>query len=101
MIILITGPTGAGKTDTSWALIERAAPMVFLDCDWFAARMPFSWQRPADVESVYQPASCNALAKTFAVLDASEVNEKDVAAQMWSIVQAATCENAALKPFLN
>jgi dephospho-CoA kinase len=54
MIICITGPTGVGKTDTSWALIERGAPMVFLDCDWFASRVPFSWSSESDVESVFQ-----------------------------------------------
>ena len=57
MILLITGATGVGKTDTSWALVELAQPMVFLDCDWFAARLPFSWQSESDVESVYQALS--------------------------------------------
>jgi hypothetical protein len=54
MIICITGPTGVGKTDTSWALLDLASPMVFLDCDWFASRVPFSWSSESDVESVYQ-----------------------------------------------
>ena len=57
MIICITGPTGVGKTDASWALIELGSPMVLLDCDWFAARVPFSWQSASDVESVYQAIS--------------------------------------------
>src|SRR6187401_1055916 len=57
MIVLLTGPTGVGKTDASWALIELAAPMVFLDCDWFASRIPFSWKSAADVESVYEALS--------------------------------------------
>jgi broad-specificity NMP kinase len=57
MIIVLTGPTGVGKTDTSWALLETAPPLVFLDCDWFAARVPFSWKREGDVESVYQALS--------------------------------------------
>jgi diadenosine tetraphosphate (Ap4A) HIT family hydrolase len=57
MIIALTGPTGVGKTDTSWALVEQAPPMVFLDCDWFAARIPFSWKLESDVESVYQALS--------------------------------------------
>ena len=57
MIITLTGPTGVGKTDTSWALLELASPMVFLDCDWFAARNPFSWKAERDVESVYQALS--------------------------------------------
>ena len=54
MIICITGPTSVGKTDASWALIELAAPMVFLDRDWFASRRPFSWNSQSDVESVSQ-----------------------------------------------
>ena len=57
MIIALTGPTGVGKTDTSWALVEQAPPMVFLDCDRFAARIPFSWKLESDVESVYQALS--------------------------------------------
>lgn len=57
MIIVLTGPTGVGKTDASWALMELAPPMVFLDCDWFAARVPFSWKLESDVESVYQSLS--------------------------------------------
>ena len=57
MIIVLTGPTGSGKTDTSWALLELAPPMVFLDCDWFAARAPFSWKSRNDVESVFQAVS--------------------------------------------
>jgi hypothetical protein len=57
MIILLTGPTGVGKTDAGWALMELAPPMVFLDCDWFAARAPFSWKLERDVESVYQALS--------------------------------------------
>jgi AAA domain-containing protein len=57
MIIVLTGPTGVGKTDTSWALVELAPPMVFLDCDWFAARVPFSWTLESDVDSVYEALS--------------------------------------------
>jgi broad-specificity NMP kinase len=54
MIILLTGPTGAGKTDISWALLQQFDRMVFLDCDWFASRVPFAWQNESDVESVFQ-----------------------------------------------
>jgi hypothetical protein len=57
MIICVAGPTGVGKTDSSWALIEVGSPMVLLDCDWFAARVPFSWKSGSDVESVYQAIS--------------------------------------------
>jgi hypothetical protein len=57
MIILLTGPTGSGKTDTSWALLQQFKNIVFLDCDWFASRVPFQWENEADVESVYQSLS--------------------------------------------
>ena len=57
MIILLTGPTGVGKTDTSWAIVGQSERMVFLDCDWFASYTPFSWQRDADVEAVYEALS--------------------------------------------
>lgn len=55
MIILLTGPTGSGKTDTSWALLQQFQNIVFLDCDWFASRVPFDWEK--DLESVYQALS--------------------------------------------
>jgi len=54
MIIFLTGTTGSGKTDTSWALVSALPELVFLDCDWFASRSPFSWKRADDVESVYR-----------------------------------------------
>lgn len=57
MIILLTGPTGTGKTDTSWALLQQFDRMVFLDCDWFASRVPFSWENESDVISVFQSLS--------------------------------------------
>jgi thymidylate kinase len=53
MIILITGPTGSGKTDTCWELMKQFDSIVFLDCDWFANFKPFSWQNQSDVELVY------------------------------------------------
>ena len=53
MIILLTGPTGVGKTDTSWAIVGQSEHMVFLDCDWFASYTPFSWREDADVDTVY------------------------------------------------
>jgi AAA domain len=54
MIIFLTGTTGSGKTDTAWALVSALPELVFLDCDWFASRSPFSWKRAEDVESVYR-----------------------------------------------
>lgn len=57
MIILLTGPTGTGKTDTSWALLQQYKQMIFLDCDWFASRVPFNWENNSDVESVFEALS--------------------------------------------
>lgn len=57
MIILLTGPTGTGKTDTSWALLQQYTQMIFLDCDWFASRVPFNWENISDVESVFETLS--------------------------------------------
>ena len=54
MIIFLTGPTGSGKTDTSWELLKHFDQMVFLDCDWFASMQPFSWEKESDVAMVYQ-----------------------------------------------
>lgn len=57
MIILLTGPTGVGKTDTSWALLQQINRIVFLDCDWFASRVPFNWKNESDIETVFQALS--------------------------------------------
>lgn len=54
MIILLTGPSGVGKTDVSWALLPLFEEMTFLDCDWFASRLPFDWKNQSDLESVFQ-----------------------------------------------
>lgn len=54
MLIILTGPTGSGKTDASWELLKVFNNMVFLDCDWFAAMQPFSWDKKSDVLMVYQ-----------------------------------------------
>jgi broad-specificity NMP kinase len=54
MIIILTGPTGSGKTDTSWELLKVFNNIVFLDCDWFASMQPFSWDKKSDVAMVYE-----------------------------------------------
>jgi|GEM_PF-2199953 len=53
MVIVLTGPTGVGKTDTAWALLPLFRELVFLDADWFASRIPFSWANESDVQAVY------------------------------------------------
>jgi len=57
MIIILTGPTGSGKTDTSWELLKLFNEIVFLDCDWFASSAPFAWEKESDVHMVYQAIS--------------------------------------------
>ena len=54
MMLVLTGPTGSGKTDTSWALLALMNGAVFLDCDWFASRSGFDWNDAAEVDSVYR-----------------------------------------------
>lgn len=54
MIIVLTGPTGSGKTDASWGLLKVFNNMVFLDCDWFGSMQPFSWENRSDVAMVYE-----------------------------------------------
>jgi hypothetical protein len=53
-LLFLTGTTGSGKTDTAWALVSALEELVFLDCDWFASRSPFSWKRAEDTASVYR-----------------------------------------------
>lgn len=57
MLVILTGPTGSGKTDTSWELVGASTDLVFLDCDWFASRSQFSFEKLEDVESVYRAMS--------------------------------------------
>jgi len=54
MLIILTGPTGSGKTELSWGFLKVFNNMVFLDCDWFTAMQPFSWDKKSDVAMVYQ-----------------------------------------------
>ncbi len=54
MIILLTAPTGTGKTNVSWTLLPKFNEMTFLDCDWFVSRLPFSWDKPEDLATSFQ-----------------------------------------------
>lgn len=54
MIIVLTGPIGSGKADTSWELLKIFNNMVFLNCDWFASVQPFSWEKKSDIAMVYE-----------------------------------------------
>lgn len=54
MIIILTGPTGSGKTNASWEFLKIFNNMAFLDCDWFTAIQPFCWNKKSDVAMVYK-----------------------------------------------
>ena len=54
MIIILTGPTGSGKTDRALDLLKIFNNIVFLDSDWFASMQPFSWENKQDVAMVYE-----------------------------------------------
>ena len=54
MIVILTGPIGSGKTSTAWGLLKIFNNMVFLDCDWFAAMQPFSWDKKSDIAMIYE-----------------------------------------------
>lgn len=52
-MIAITGPSGVGKTDTSWSMLEHLAKQnisaVLMDADWYANIRPFDWSTEEDV----------------------------------------------------
>lgn len=54
MIVILTGPIASGKTATAWGLLKIFNTMVFLDCDWFAATQPFSWDKKTDIAMIYE-----------------------------------------------
>lgn len=54
MIVILTGSIGSGKTATAWGLLKIFNNIVFLDCDWFAAIQPFSWDKKSDIAIVYE-----------------------------------------------
>jgi len=53
MLIVLTGPIGSGKAELALGLLKVFNNMVFLDCHWFAAMQPFSWDKKSDVAIVY------------------------------------------------
>ena len=54
MIVILTGPIASGKTTTAWGLLKIFNNMVFLDCNWFAAMQPFSWDKKSDIVMIYE-----------------------------------------------
>lgn len=53
MIIVINGPLGIGKTETSWHLIEKCNPGVLLDGDYIAAIHPFDYSNETQLDYAY------------------------------------------------
>ncbi len=54
MFVLINGPLGIGKTETSWELLALFERAVMLDGDYLGAVQPFDLHSPARVDYLYQ-----------------------------------------------
>lgn len=53
MIVIINGPLGIGKTEVSWALLERFERAAMLDGDYIGGAVrPFDIFNPADISYV-------------------------------------------------
>jgi len=53
MMIVLTGSTASGKTDTAWALVSLQERIVFLENDCFACRKPFDSSNREDLVTLY------------------------------------------------
>ena len=55
MIILVTGLSGSGKTNTGYSLMlsHFFKSIVFIESEWFSAKIPFDWNDKKDIESLY------------------------------------------------
>jgi hypothetical protein len=60
MIIILNGPLGIGKTQTSWALVRRFPRAVMLDADYAAEFHPFDYYN--DEHLAYAHATLRVLA---------------------------------------
>jgi broad-specificity NMP kinase len=54
MIILINGPLGVGKTETSWGLLRRFDRAVMLDGDYVASFHPRDYSNPEHMEYAFE-----------------------------------------------
>lgn len=59
MIILINGPLGVGKTETSWKLIEYFDRAIMLDGDYIVAAHPFEIHDEARITYLYETIAHN------------------------------------------
>ena len=59
MIIIINGPLGVGKTETSWKLIEHFDKAIMLDGDYIVAAHPFEIYNDARIEYLYETIAHN------------------------------------------
>jgi broad-specificity NMP kinase len=54
MIIIVNGPLGVGKTETSWHLVEKFNPGVLLDGDYVSAIHPFDYANETQIDYAYE-----------------------------------------------
>lgn len=54
MIVIINGPLGIGKSETSWELLRLFERAIMLDGDYLGAVQPFEIYDPGRVEYLYQ-----------------------------------------------
>ncbi|MBP7689711.1 MAG: GrpB family protein [Thermoflexales bacterium] len=59
MIIIINGPLGVGKTETSWQLIEHFDKAIMLDADYIVAAHPFEIYNAARIDYLYETLAHN------------------------------------------
>lgn len=59
MIIIINGPLGVGKTETSWKLIEHFDKAIMLDADYIVAAYPFEIYNAARIDFLYETLAHN------------------------------------------
>ena len=59
MIIIINGPLGVGKTETSWQLIEHFDKAIMLDADYIVAAHPFEIYNDARIDYLYETLAHN------------------------------------------
>lgn len=50
MILVLNGPLGVGKTETSWALVHALGRAALVDGDYAASERPFDFYNPAHLE---------------------------------------------------